>query len=226
MAKVHLAKVLKERGNYTKSEIKLLIKENRVLVNNEKQPLSYIVSDNDIIQVDGKVLEKVPYVYYLYHKPKGVICTNNLGIKDNIIEKLNVPYRIFCVGRLDKDTSGLIILTNDGAFCNDIINSGSDIEKEYIVKVKYPINNEFIINITKPIMLRGKLTKEAKVEQIDKYSFKIILTEGKYHQIRRLVIYNKNTVVDLKRIRIGEYLLDDMKENEIIKIREDCYDKK
>lgn len=219
MVKVHLAKALKERGNYTKSQIKQLIKENKVLVNEKIQPLSYIVLEDDIITVDGKQLKKVPYVYYLYHKPKGVVCTNNVNIKGNIVEKLNLPFRVFCVGRLDKDTSGLIILTNDGVFSNSIINSNNDIEKEYIVKVKYPITLEFLENLKKPINLRGKVTKPAIVSKIDEYTFSIIITEGKYHQIRRLVTYNQNTVLELKRIRIDIYLLNDLEENSILEIK-------
>ena len=109
-----------------KEQVFKLIKENKVLVNEKIQPLSYIVLEDDIITVDGKQLKKVPYVYYLYHKPKGVVCTNNVNIKGNIVEKLNLPFRVFCVGRLDKDTSGLIILTNDGVFSNSIINSNND----------------------------------------------------------------------------------------------------
>lgn len=218
MNKVHLAKALKERGNYTKSEVYKLIEENRVLVNGIKQPLSYVVLENDIITVDNIKLEKVEKVYYLYHKPIGVICTNNKNIKNNIIDKLNLENRVFCVGRLDKDTSGLLILTNDGMFSDSLMNPLSHVEKEYIVEVKYQITDTFLENMKKPILLRGKLTTEAFVNKIDDYTFKIILKEGKYHQIRRLVIYNHNTVVSLKRIRIGKYYLSDLKENELRKI--------
>lgn len=215
MNKIHLAKALKERGNFTKSEVYKLIEENRVLVNNKIESLSYIVNDDDIITVDNNVLEKVEKIYYLYHKPVGVICTNNLNIKDNIIEKLNLKQRVFCVGRLDKDTSGLIILTNDGKFSDSLMNPNSHVEKEYIVKVKYPITEKFITDLEKPIILRGKETLSAKVKRIDEYTFNIIISEGKYHQIRRLVIYNKNTVISLKRIRIGKYNLSNLQENEL-----------
>ena len=213
--KIHLAKALKERGNYTKSEIKELINQNRVLVNNKIEALSYIVKDNDIITVDNIVLDKVSKVYYLYHKPVGVVCTNKKDIENSIVNKLKFNQRVFCVGRLDKETSGLLILTNDGLFSNSLMNPNSLIEKEYIVKVKYPITEEFIHNMEKPIILRGKQTLPASVKKIDDFTFKIIITEGKYHQIRRLVIYNKNTVVALKRIRIDKYNLSDLKENGI-----------
>lgn len=213
--KIHLAKALKERGNYTKSEIKRLMLENRVLVNGKYLPLSYNVLDNDIITVDGNVLEKVPYVYYLYHKPVGIICTNNSNVSDSLVNNIKFQYRVFSVGRLDKETSGLLILTNDGTFSNSLMDPLSHVEKEYIVKVKYPITDEFIEDMKRPILLRGKLTKEAVVSKIDEYHFNIIIEEGKYHQIRRMVIHNKNTVVELKRIRIGQYKLDNLLENEI-----------
>ncbi len=216
LSKIHLAKALKERGNYTKSEIKSLILNNKVLVNNTIQSLSYIIKPNDVITVNGKILEKVPMVYYLYHKPVGVICTNKKEIPDSIVNKLSFEHRVFCVGRLDKDTSGLIILTNDGSFSNNLMSPISNIEKEYVVTVKHIITNEFINNMQKPILLRGKETLPAIVKKIDDYTFNIIIKEGKYHQIRRLVIYNKNTVITLKRIRIGKYQLLDLKENEYI----------
>lgn len=223
MSKIHLAKALKERGNFTKSEVKDLISNSRVLVNETKKPLSYIVDESDIITVDGKVLEKVEKVYYLYHKPCGVICTNNLKIQNNIVNSLNLDKRVFSVGRLDKDTSGLLILTNDGEFANSIINGNNEIEKEYVVTVKYYLTDEFLENITKPILLRGKFTKGAIVEKLDDFTFKIIITEGKYHQIRRLVIYNKNTVVSLKRIRISNFLLGNLKENELREIKKESF---
>ena len=103
-------------------------------------------------------------------------------------------------------------------FSDSLMNPLSHVEKEYIVEVKYQITDAFLENMEKPILLRGKLTTEATVNKIDDYTFKIILKEGKYHQIRRLVIYNHNTVVSLKRIRIGKYYLSDLKENELRKI--------
>lgn len=218
--KIRLYKILKERGNYTKSQIINLIKENRVLVNDEIKPLSYIINQFDIVTVDNQILQKVPYVYYLYHKPVGIVCSNNQSVKNNIFDHLKLPIRVFCVGRLDKDTSGLIILTNDGQFANQIINSQSNIEKEYIVEVKYLITDEFIKNLEKPIVLRNKISKGAKVKKIDDYHFDIIILEGMYHQIRRLVIYNHNQVTKLKRIRIGKYQLNNLKEDELIIIGE------
>lgn len=216
--KVHLSTYLKESGNFTKSKIKKLIEEKRVLVNKISQPLSYIVKDEDIITVDNNVLPRVPKVYYLYNKPVGVLCNNESSIKESFTNYISTPYRVFCVGRLDKDSRGLIILTNDGQFSNQLTSPSAHIEKEYIVKVKYPITEEFIINMRKPVELRGKKTLPAVVLKENEYTFKIILKEGKYRQIRRMVIHNHNTVLDLQRIRIGNYQLEDLKEGSIKQI--------
>lgn len=220
-SKTHLAKYLKECGNFTKSEVKELILKNRVLVNNRIEPLSYIIRDDDIITIDGKTIKKVPLVYYIYNKPIGIVCTNNTKVDKSITNTLNLPYRVFCVGRLDKQTRGLILLTNDGHLANNLLNPASHVEKEYIVQVKYPIDNNFIEEISKPIILRGKTTLPAKAYLIDNYTFGIILKEGKYHQIRRLVIYNHNTVVDLIRIRFGNILLNGLQEGTIKEIQKE-----
>ena len=216
--KIHLAKYIKTYGNYTKSTIKELIEKKKVKVNDSYQPLSYIIKDNDKVYVDDLLLEKVPYVYYLYHKPVGIICTNNINVKGNIISHLNFSNRIFCVGRLDKNTSGLIILTNDGIFANNINNPNKHIEKEYIVTLKEKITNDFLIKIQESIIIRGKETKPINYILIDDYNLKIIICEGKYHQIRKLVSNAKNKVVALKRIRIGNILLDDLEEDKIKEI--------
>ena len=164
-------------------------------------------------------------VPYLYHKPVGVICTNNLNIKNNIINQVNLPYRVFCVGRLDKESSGLIILTNDGAFSNYLANSYENVEKEYIVTLEKPIDQKLLESLKTPITIRNKITKETIVKIINDNSFQIILTDGKYHQIRRLVIRGGNTVKTLKRIRIGKYMLNELKENEILKFNGGNYEK-
>ena len=139
------------------------------------------------------------------------------NIKNNIIKQVNLPYRVFCVGRLDKESSGLIILTNDGVFANDLINADKNVEKEYIVTLEKPINQKLLESLKTPITIRNKITKETRVKIINNYSFQIILTDGKYHQIRRLVIRGENKVKTLKRIRIGKYKLNGLKENEILK---------
>ena len=126
---------------------------------------------------------------------------------------------------LDKESSGLIILTNDGAFSNYLANSYENVEKEYIVTLEKPIDQKLLESLKTPITIRNKITKETIVKIINDNSFQIILTDGKYHQIRRLVIRGGNTVKTLKRIRIGKYMLNELKENEILKFNGGNYEK-
>ncbi len=218
LKKIHLASFVKTNACLTRSEVIKLLEEKRILVNNKVMPLSYVVLDNDVVTLDGRVINNIPKAYYIYHKPKGLICTNNLNIENNIMNAINLEHKVFCVGRLDKDTRGLVLLTNDGDFSNQIQNPLSKVEKEYIVWVKYPINEEFLKLLENPIIIKGKTTLPVRVHKIDDYSFRIILQDGKYHQIRRLVVNAKNTVIDLLRIRIGEYRLDNLEESQIRKI--------
>ena len=171
-----------------------------------------------MITYKGKVIDKEDFVYYLYNKPKGLVCTNDLTNKDSYLKTINLEKRVFCVGRLDKESSGLIILTNDGQYTNELLNPITHVEKEYIVKVKERIDQEFIEKVQKPVVLKGKLTKENKSYLIDEYTFGIILTEGKYHQIRKCVKLAGNFVVELKRIRIGKYSIESVQEGEVLKI--------
>lgn len=216
---MRLQTYVKNNGNYTKSQTILLQKENRILVNGKKENLSFNLKDNDVVTIDNKVIEKNDFVYFIYNKPIGIVCTNDINVENNIIAKIGYDKRIYTVGRLDKDSHGLIILTNDNKLCHRVL-THDDIEKEYLVKVKDKIDDDFIINMSKSVILRGKPTKESKVIKVDDYSFKIILTEGKYHQIRKTVIINHNRVVDLERIRIGKIELRDLSNDEIKEIKD------
>lgn len=215
---MRLMSYIKSYGGYTKSQLYLLQEENRILVNGEKKNLTYIIRDGDLVTVDNKIIEKVNNIYYIYNKPIGVVCTNDLNVKGNILTTLNLKNRVFCVGRLDKDSHGLIILTNDGLFSNKIINGKNHIEKEYLVKVKDIITVDFITKMQESVVIRGRSTKKCIVNKVDDFSFKIILTEGMYRQIRKMVKINGNSVADLYRIRIGNILIDNLKEGEIIEI--------
>ena len=155
----------------TKSELNKLQDDGLILVNGEKRNLTYIIKNNDIITVNGEVLLEVPNKYYIYNKPIGIVCTNDVKVSGNIYNHLNLENRMFCVGRLDKDSHGLIILTNDGIFSNKLINGKNHIEKEYLVKVKDKISDDFLKNMSKSVVLRGKLTKECLVKRVDDYTF-------------------------------------------------------
>ena len=211
---------LKNNGNLTKSEVIKLDNENLIKVNGEKKNLSYIIRPGDLVYIGKNKIDSVPFVYYLYNKPVGVICTNDKSVNNNIYERIGINTRIYAIGRLDKDSHGLIILTNDGMFTNSVIGKGNHLEKEYIVKVEKEINQDFINNIMKPVLIKNRLTLENKAYLIDDHTFGIILKEGMYHQIRKIVLLNNNKVIDLKRIRIGNVNISLLeKENkELIKI--------
>ena len=199
---MRLFNYIKNSLNITKSQFIEEYNKNHILVNDKIVNMSYIIKDGDVITYKGNVIEKEDFIYYLYNKPCGLVCTNDLENKDSYLKTLNIEKRVFCVGRLDKNSSGLIILTNDGKYTNELLNPLTHVEKEYIVRVKNRIDYDFIERVQQPIVLKGKRTKENKSYLIDEYTFGIILTEGKYHQIRKTVKLAGNYVVDLKRIII------------------------
>ena len=202
---------VKNNLNLTKSEVMALDKEGLILVNGKKENLSRNIRDKEIITVNGKVVEPINFSYYLYNKPKGVICTNNKNVKNNILDNIDIKKRVYPIGRLDKDTHGLLILTNDNELTHYVLES-KKIEKEYLCKVKNKITNEFINSLKDSILIHGKATiPPVGIKVIDDYSFYITLIDGKYHEIRKLVIHGGNILLDLERIRIGKIILDNEK---------------
>lgn len=199
---------IKNNLNLTKSEVMALDKEERILVNGKKENLSRNIRPGEIVTVDGVEVKNNDFRYYVYNKPKGVICTNNRNVKGNIIDALGLDLRIYSVGRLDKDTYGLLFLTNDNKFTHYILES-KDVEKEYIGVVKNKIDERFIRALEESIMINGKMTIPAVAKKIDDYTFSVILRDGRYHEVRKLVINGDNILLDLKRIRIGKYILDE-----------------
>ena len=215
---MRLHSYLKNNADLTKSELMKLFNENRILVNGEATTLLYEVSDSDVITIDGKIINELKKVYYIYNKPIGITCTNST-LKEGNLKDLNLPQRVFALGRLDKDSHGLLILTNDGALSNSLMNSDKHVEKEYIVKVKNLITDEFIKKMSSGVVIDGKLTKEALVSKIDDFTFKIILTEGRNRQIRKMTKVCLNQVVDLERIRIGKASLGDLNLGEVKEVK-------
>ena len=204
---MRLQTYIKNNGGYTKSEVMNLQKEGRILVNGLANNLSYNLKDNDIVTIDGKVILKVELSYYLYNKPIGVVCTNDKRVSNNIITSLNIDKRIYPVGRLDKDTHGLIILTNDNKLTHYVLEN-KEIEKEYVVVIDDAITDDFLKKMEEPIMIHGKMTIPAKVRKISDNSVSVILKDGRYHEVRALVKNSGRRLVDLKRIRIGKISLD------------------
>jgi len=165
----------------------------------------------DVVRVDGELISdpKEEFVYLAFNKPVGIVCTTDTKVeRNNIIEYINYPKRIFPIGRLDKPSEGLIFLTNDGDIVNKILRARNNHEKEYIVSVDRPITKEFIHKMANGIPILDTITRNCVVEQISNYTFKIILTQGLNRQIRRMCEYLDYEVVKLKRVRIMNITLD------------------
>ncbi|SFZ89213.1 23S rRNA pseudouridine2604 synthase [Flaviramulus basaltis] len=206
-------KFLSEVGYCSRRAADKLIEEGRVTINGEVTEMGTKISPNDVVAVDGKEIEntKQSFVYLAFNKPVGIVCTTDTTVeKDNIIDFLNYPKRIFPIGRLDKPSEGLILLTDDGDIVNKILRASNNHEKEYVVTVDKPISQTFIERMSGGIPLAelNKTTKKCKVEKLSTYEFKIILTQGLNRQIRRMCDYLNYEVQTLKRVRIMNVKLD------------------
>jgi 23S rRNA pseudouridine2604 synthase len=198
-------KYLSEIGHCSRRAADKLIDDGRIKVNGKVVSMGQKVISSDRIEVDGILVEnlKEGNVYIAFNKPTGIVCTTDTRVeKDNIIDYINYPRRIFPIGRLDKMSEGLILMTNDGDIVNKILRSRNNHEKEYIVTVNKPITNDFIEKIRNGLPILDQITKKCYAEQIHKKQFRIILTQGLNRQIRRMCEYLEYKVVKLKRIRI------------------------
>ena len=198
-------KYLSEIGHCSRRAADKLIDHGRIKVNGKAVSMGQKVSSSDRIEVDGILIEnlKEGNVYIAFNKPTGIVCTTDTRVeKDNIIDYIKYPRRIFPIGRLDKMSEGLILMTNDGDIVNKILRSRNNHEKEYIVTVNKPITNDFIEKIRNGLPILDQITKKCYAEQIHKKQFRIILTQGLNRQIRRMCEYLEYKVVKLKRIRI------------------------
>lgn len=196
-------------GYCSRREADRLIKSERVKINNELAQLGSIVSEQDTVYVDGKsVVKKDPFVYLAYYKPKGIISTSDPLKPNNIIDAMNFPMRVMHVGRLDKDSEGLILMTNDGDIINKILRSEYEHEKEYIVEVDKPITKTFLHDLSIGVPILNTVTKPCLTKKINEHTFSIILTEGLNRQIRRMCQTFGYKVQSLKRIRIMHIHLD------------------
>ena len=205
-----LNKFIGETGYCSRREADKLIDEKRVTVNGAVAEMGTKVSADDEIRIDGKLIveKNEKMVYLAFNKPVGIECTTNLEVKNNIVDYINYPKRIFPIGRLDKASEGLIFMTNDGDIVNKILRARNNHEKEYTVTVNKPITERFIQRMGNGVPILDTVTKKCKVEQISKYTFKIILTQGLNRQIRRMSEYLGYEVTALKRIRIINISLD------------------
>jgi len=205
-----LNKAISETGYCSRRGADKLIEAGKVKVNGVITGLGVKVTPSDIISIDGKVITKeVDNIYIAFNKPIGIVCTTDIEVeKDNIIDYINHSERIFPIGRLDKPSEGLIFLTNDGDIVNKILRAKNNHEKEYVVKVNKPITNEFIKKMGNGVPILDTVTNKCKVEQLNKYQFNIVLTQGLNRQIRRMCTYLGYEVETLKRVRIMNVKLD------------------
>ncbi len=204
-AVTRLNKFLSEAGYCSRRAADKLIEEGRVTVNGKHPEMGTKVSSTDEVSVDGKVvsIKKKSRVYIAFNKPVGVVCTTDTRVeKNNIIDFINYPSRIFPIGRLDKDSEGLILLTDDGDIVNKILRSSNNHEKEYIVRVDKPISQTFVKRMSEGVPILDTMTKPCRVQKLSRDSFKIVLTQGLNRQIRRMCSYLDYEVESLKRVRI------------------------
>ncbi len=208
--RIRINKYLSETGFCSRREADKLIDEGRVTVNGKVPEMGTKVGLDDEIRVDGKWIreKKEKRIYLAFYKPVGIECTTNQNVRNNIVDYINYPERIFPIGRLDKASEGLIFMTNDGDIVNKILRARNNHEKEYIVTVNKPITDRFIQRMGNGIPILDTVTRRCHVEQISKYVFKIILTQGLNRQIRRMCEYLGYEVTALKRIRIINISLD------------------
>jgi len=204
-------KFLSEAGFCSRREADKLIAANRVTLNGKVPEMGTKIAPGDEVRVDGKIVSKSKEkpIYLAFNKPVGIVCTTDTGVeKNNIIDYINFPKRIFPIGRLDKPSQGLIFLTSDGDIVNKILRAGNNHEKEYVVKVNKRITKRFIQDMSKGVPILDTVTNKCFVEQLSNDEFRIILTQGLNRQIRRMCEHFDYEVKKLKRIRIMNIHLD------------------
>lgn len=200
---MRLNKFISESGKASRRGADKLIEEGRVKINGRKAKIGDQVKPGDEVMVNGQRIRLARNnVYLALNKPVGITCTTEKNVKGNIVDLVNHPLRVFNIGRLDKDSDGLILLTNDGDIVNKILRAENNHEKEYIVSVDKPITPEFVEKMSKGVRILGTKTLPCKVEQLSKYEFKIILTQGLNRQIRHMCEALGYEVYRLQRVRI------------------------
>lgn len=211
MEKIRINKYLSEVGYCSRREADKILEQGRITINGKIPELGTKVSDEDEIFVDGISIKKTEeqHVYLALNKPVGIVCsTDTKREKNNIVDFVNHPKRIFPIGRLDKPSEGLILLTSDGDIVNKILRARNNHEKEYVVRVDKPITPRFLDKMRSGVPVLDTITRKCEVEQIDTLSFRIVLTQGLNRQIRRMCEFLGYEVKKLKRIRIMNIELD------------------
>ena len=209
---VSLNKYISSTGICSRREADKWIADGKVTINGNVAIKGNRVSQGDVVKINGKKLHSKPKrIYLAFNKPIGIVCTTDTKEKNNIIDYINHPQRLFPIGRLDKPSQGLIFLTNDGDIVNKILRAGNNHDKQYVVAVDKKITQEFIDKMSKGVPILNTITKKCKVNKLSETTFEIILTQGLNRQIRRMCEYLGYQVKSLKRIRIMNVPLGNMK---------------
>ncbi|PXV59325.1 23S rRNA pseudouridine2604 synthase [Dysgonomonas alginatilytica] len=204
-----LNKYISASGFCSRREADKYIESGNVTVNGKKATIGSRVLPGQKVKVNGELIEnKVEPVYIAFNKPVGVVSSTNPLERDNIIEFIRHEQRIFPIGRLDKDSQGLILLTNDGDIVNKILRAGNNHKKDYIVTVNRPITSDFITRMSQGVPILDRVTRRCEIEKINPYTFKISLIQGLNRQIRRMCEYFNYDVLKLERIQIMNIKLD------------------
>lgn len=210
---VSINKYIGSSGYCSRREADVLVEEGRVTLNGKMASKADEVWDGDEVRIDGLLIKpKKKYTYIAFNKPVGITCTTDLKDKTNIIDFINHPNRIYPIGRLDKDSSGLILLTDDGDIVNHILREENNHEKEYIVYVRQVIQPDFAKKMSAGTMyIDGVRVKPCRIKVMTKHSFRIILTQGLHRQIRKMCSKLGYTVYDLQRVRVMHIHLGNLK---------------
>ncbi|MDO5861455.1 MAG: pseudouridine synthase [Thermoplasmata archaeon] len=211
MEGTRLNKFISEAGVASRRAADRMIEEGRVSINGRTAVVGDKVAEGDEVTVDGKPIAKVKRdIIIAFNKPRGVTCTSSPDDPDNVIDFIGYPERIYSIGRLDKDSEGLLLLTNNGELANAVMRSRSEHEKEYIVTVDHDITDGFVRTMSSGVQILGRMTKRCEVERLSDREFRIVLRQGLNRQIRRMCGQLGYTVVRLVRVRVMNIELGDL----------------
>lgn len=215
---MRLNKHISDTGFCSRREADGLIAEGRVTVNGLRGRVGSEVGEGDEVRVDGEILRvravvkgKRQHVYIVLNKPVGVVCTTESGVKDNIVDFVGHDRRIFPIGRLDKDSEGLILLTSNGDIVNEILRAENKLEKEYLVAVNHEVTPEFLRGMSRGVPIHGQTTLPCKTGKLGRFGFRIVLVQGLNRQIRLMAAHFGFRVKQLLRVRIGNVKLGHLK---------------
>ena len=215
---MRLNKHIAETGYCSRREADRLISERRVTVNGLPAGIGTQVEEGDEVRIDGQVLKVRAakpgarrHVYIALNKPVGITCTTDSAVKGNIVDFVGHEQRIFPIGRLDKDSEGLILLTSNGDIVNEILRAENHKEKEYLVGVNQPVTDEFLRGMAKGVRIHGEMTLPCRTRKIARFGFSIVLTQGLNRQIRLMSAAFGYRVTQLRRIRIANVKLAELK---------------